>query len=526
MINSVDNPPLDFVLRTPLRAYGGAIVMALLPIVADAVVLAVYVLRHGWMNVPWQVITIFGALSFIGVGICIGLRCYKIRLTADRVEYRENPFPKSMRIEDVGAVYKAYRNNRPVILIASRCGPEADIVIDMMPFAGGELDKFLEMLLARMPEGSSVRRKSSRPRKRDSRVLFQAWLMLPISLLVFLILVFIGTTKLLQDGIAGTLQLVIAAGGFLVSYNMFSLDEERVVARLGIDPDTFRGKFLRFLDESISLMDTTLNMMQVNREIGLVRQIDVDRITVAKTNLETQKSSMLQALEVQKNLLKLQMGFPMTEAIVIPEINLDEMENRLQTAASPGFDITVLPAYRILEQQKNLAGLQYKSALYETLPVLVLAANYSYNYTGNDFSGPSYHSFPVSMVSLNLKMPLFTGMSKNAKIKKARIEMMKTDGDRETLEQSLTMAHSNARMQLEQQIRTIEAQRKNKDLAQEVFNVTEFNYNEGISSLSDVLNATSSLIEAQMNYVNALSGCMSAYIELKKTDGTIGEINQ
>lgn len=247
MINSVDNTPMDFVLRTPLRAYGGAIVMALLPIVADAVVLAVYVLRHGWMNVPWQVITIFGALSFIGIGICIGLRCYKIRLTADRVEYRENPFPKSMRIEDVGAVYKAYRNNRPVILIASRRGPEADIVIDMMPFAGGELDKFLEMLLARMPEGSSVRRKSSRPRKRDSRVLFQAWLMLPISLLVFLILVFIGTTKLLQDGIAGTLQLVIAAGGFLVSYNMFSLDEERVVARLGIDPDTFRGKFLRFL---------------------------------------------------------------------------------------------------------------------------------------------------------------------------------------------------------------------------------------------------------------------------------------
>lgn len=279
-------------------------------------------------------------------------------------------------------------------------------------------------------------------------------------------------------------------------------------------------------DESIALMDTTLNMMQVNREIGLVRQIDVDRITVAKTNLETQKSSMLQALEVQKNLLKLQMGFPMTDAIVIPEINLDEMESQLQTAASPGFDITVLPAYRILEQQKNLAGLQYKSALYETLPVLVLAANYSYNYTGNDFSGPSYHSFPVSMVSLNLKMPLFTGMSKNAKIKKARIEMMKTDGDRETLEQSLTMAHSNARMQLDQQIRTIEAQRRNKDLAQEVFNVTEFNYGEGISSLSDVLNATSSLIEAQMNYVNALSSCMSAYIELKKTDGTIGEINQ
>ncbi|MCQ2064533.1 MAG: TolC family protein [Bacteroidaceae bacterium] len=279
-------------------------------------------------------------------------------------------------------------------------------------------------------------------------------------------------------------------------------------------------------DESIALMDTTLNMMQVNREIGLVRQIDVDRITVARTNLETQKSSMLQALEVQKNLLKLQMGYPMTEEIGIPEIDIDRMEQQIQDAISPVFDVTALPAYRILEQQKNLASLQYKSAVYETLPALVLAGNYSMNYTGNDFSGDSYHSFPVSMVSLNLKFPVFTGMSKNAKINKAKIEIMKADNDRYMLEQSLTMAHSNARMQLEQQMRTIESQRRNKDLAQEVFNVTEFNFGEGISSLSDVLNASSSLIEAQMNYVNALTNCMSAYIELKKADGSIGEINQ
>lgn len=279
-------------------------------------------------------------------------------------------------------------------------------------------------------------------------------------------------------------------------------------------------------DESIALMEKTQNMMEVNKEIGLVRQIDLDRITVAKTNLETQKSSMLQALEVQKNLLKLQMGYPMAEAISIPEIDVDRMEMQLQSAVSPTFDVTLLPAYRILEQQKNLAGLQYKSAVYETLPVLVLAANYSQNYTGNDFSGESYHHFPVSMVSLNLKFPIFTGFSKSAKIKKAKIDIMKADSDQQMLEQSLTMAHSNAKMQLEQQMRTIESQRSNKELAQEVFNVTDFNFNEGISSLSDVLNASSSLIEAQMNYVNALTNCMSAYIELKKADGTISEINQ
>ena len=56
--------------------------------------------------------------------------------------------------------------------------------------------------------------------------------------------------------------------------------------------------------------------------------------------------------------------------------------------------------------------------------------------------------------------------------------------------------------------------------------VTESNYNEGLANLSDVLNASSSLIEAQMNYVNALSSGMKAYIDLKKADGSIKEIKQ
>lgn len=42
-------------------------------------------------------------------------------------------------------------------------------------------------------------------------------------------------------------------------------------------------------DESIALMDTTLNMMQVNREIGLVRQIDVDRIPLQRPILKHRK---------------------------------------------------------------------------------------------------------------------------------------------------------------------------------------------------------------------------------------------
>ena len=168
--------------------------------------------------------------------------------------------------------------------------------------------------------------------------------------------------------------------------------------------------------------------------------------------------------------------------------------------------------------------LQRKAAVAEVLPSLTLTANYSQNYMGDHFYGETYHHFPVSMVSLNMRMPLFTGMSKKAKIRKAGIEMEKSAEDERMLVQSLTMGYSNAMRQMMQNRATIESQKRNRKLAEDVLAVTESNYQEGISPLSDVLNATTSLIQAQMNYVNALGNSMKAYIDLKKADGSIGEM--
>ncbi len=128
------------------------------------------------------------------------------------------------------------------------------------------------------------------------------------------------------------------------------------------------------------------------------------------------------------------------------------------------------------------------------------------------------------MASLNLRFPIFTGLSQRAKIKKADIERQKSRRDERNLTQSLSMAHSNALMALEQNRKSMDAQKRNKELAQEVFSVMENRYKEGLSPLSDLLNANSSLIRSEMNYVNALSSCMKAYIDLKKTDGSINEI--
>ena len=128
-------------------------------------------------------------------------------------------------------------------------------------------------------------------------------------------------------------------------------------------------------DESISLMDKTLEMIEVNRDVGLVRPIDAKQISVSRTNLETERAAMNNAIEFQKKLLKLQMGFPMEENIEIEPIDVGMLEDMVFSSRIGRYEVTEQLPYKLFQKQQNMLDLQYKSAKFETLPVVTLTAN-------------------------------------------------------------------------------------------------------------------------------------------------------
>jgi hypothetical protein len=104
------------------------------------------------------------------------------------------------------------------------------------------------------------------------------------------------------------------------------------------------------------------------------------------------------------------------------------------------------------------------------------------------------------------------------------VEVQKTREDTELLGQSLSMTYMNARIKLNDMCNTITLQRDNQDLAEEVLRVTENNYLLGLSSMSDILNAAQSLVQAQLSYAGALNDYMKAWIDLKKASGSIRDL--
>ena len=140
------------------------------------------------------------------------------------------------------------------------------------------------------------------------------------------------------------------------------------------------------------------------------------------------------------------------------------------------------------------------------------------------FKSSNSYSYPTAMVGLNLKIPIFSGLSRSAKVKESHIDLLKAQEDLRMLGQSLQMARQNALLKLQDTKSTIALQKDNQALAGEVFHLAQKNFDSGVASLSDVLNATQSLIQAQLSYASALGDYMQAYIDLKKVNGEVMEM--
>ncbi|RYF98067.1 MAG: TolC family protein, partial [Chitinophagaceae bacterium] len=86
---------------------------------------------------------------------------------------------------------------------------------------------------------------------------------------------------------------------------------------------------------------------------------------------------------------------------------------------------------------------------------------------------------------------------------------------------SLNLEFENAKAQLSSSLIILNNQKANEQLAQDVFSNTRNNYDNGLANLTDLLDAESSLTQAQNNYSTALLDYKIAEIQLLKSKGEL-----
>jgi len=187
------------------------------------------------------------------------------------------------------------------------------------------------------------------------------------------------------------------------------------------------------------------------------------------------------------------------------------------------FDYNERVEYEQLQLNRKLNEYNIKRYKLSYLPTLSINANYSQLAQRNDFnffkSGEPW--YPSSYVGLKLNVPIFDGFVKDARVKTAKIQLEQTNNNLENLELQIDKEINESRLNLGSALVTMDFQKRNMSLAEEVYNQTRLKFEQGLGSNLEITTAQAELTTAQNNYYTALYDAIVARIELLRVTGKL-----
>ena len=179
--------------------------------------------------------------------------------------------------------------------------------------------------------------------------------------------------------------------------------------------------------------------------------------------------------------------------------------------------------YRLQETNLFLSKLDRKKLFASTLPVLTGYVNLRYNAANEEFNliDKDQKWYESSAIGLQLSMPLFSGLQTFQRIAQLRLTMIKAEETLKQTEQSIKVNVSNYLVQYKTTLAQITNESDNYELAKRVYADTRLEFEQGVSSTYNLVQAESSLREAQNNYFNKLLNFYIARIGLEQAKGTL-----
>jgi outer membrane protein TolC len=278
---------------------------------------------------------------------------------------------------------------------------------------------------------------------------------------------------------------------------------------------------MEMLDANISRAKKLESDTKALFENGFREKLEVDRASVQLANLETEK------LKTQRNIdngyigLKFLIGMPVMDSLTLTDaITEDKIREGILEASN--YKYSDRKEYQALDITKSLREYNIKRYKYAYLPSANLSSSYAKNAYRDKFNffgkGDWYSAWNIG---LNISIPIFDGFSRAANVKKAELELKQSENLLENMKLSIDNDVVQAQNRFKAAITTLDYQRKNMQLAEQVYNQTKKKYESGLASNTDITNTQTDLISAQTNYVSALYDAVVAKVDFSKATGTL-----
>lgn len=295
-----------------------------------------------------------------------------------------------------------------------------------------------------------------------------------------------------------------------IKANIYKIYYQLVVGKTQID----------IFDANIARLEKLLSDTKAMFANGFAEKLDINKINVQLANLKTQKASAENAIATGYLGLKVLMGMPLKDSLILTDKITEEQIKAGILVDS--YQYSDRKDFQYAELGKKLNEFNVRRYKLSYLPTVALSGNYAKNAQRNkfDFFGKG-DWFTVSSIGLNISVPIFSGFAKDARVKQAQISLEQTNNTLANFKNQIDNEVSQASMNLKVALATIDYQRQNRELAETVYDQTVKKFQAGVGSNTEITAAQADKTTAESNYINALYSAIIAKIDYQKAIGKL-----
>jgi outer membrane protein TolC len=219
--------------------------------------------------------------------------------------------------------------------------------------------------------------------------------------------------------------------------------------------------------------------------------------------------------------LKMLMGMPVKDSLELTDV-INEQSLSTDVLVENDFQYGLRKDYQYVNAVRKLATYNVKRYQLSYLPTVSMSGVYSKNAlrtTFDFFEGGNW--FPTSLVSLNVNLPLFNGFARDARVKRTKIELQQIENQIVALKNNIDNEITQAKLNYMSSVATVSFQKKNMQLAENVYQQTKKKFEAGTGSNTEISAAQADLVSAQNNFMNALYTALIAKVDLLKSTGKL-----
>ncbi|MFT3909163.1 MAG: TolC family protein [Ferruginibacter sp.] len=278
---------------------------------------------------------------------------------------------------------------------------------------------------------------------------------------------------------------------------------------------------VQLLDANISRLEKLKHDMQVMYDNGFTEKLDINKMTVQLANLQTEKFKVTNMISNGYLGLKTLLGMPIKDSLALTD-TLSDTQIKDGALAISDMKYSDRRDFQISEITNKLNALNVRRYKLSQYPTLSFVGNYSKQAQRNEFDFFKKGDwFTTTYIGLQLNVPIFYGFSYRAKTEKARLELQKSRNETEALKISIDNEVQTASNNFATAIASMDYQKENMTLAEEVYSQTKKKYEIGTGSTTEINTAEVDLKTAQTNYITALYDAIIARVDFLKATGKL-----